>query len=96
MVIVESSPYYLLHPLVFQFFLETPDMDLSSFCQHNLLYMQESLSRYRAGGYHPVTLGDTFKDGRYKVHHKLGWGGSSTVWLAYDREYVDNLNNHFS
>ena len=71
-------------------------MDLSSFCQHNLLYTQESLPRYRAGGYHPVTLGDTFKDGRYKVHHKLGWGGSSTVWLAYDREYVNQPNNHFA
>jgi serine/threonine-protein kinase SRPK3 len=43
---------------------------------------------YRPGGYHPVCLGDTFKGGRYKVHHKLGWGGFSTVWLAKDKEYV--------
>lgn len=63
-------------------------MDLSLFYQSNLLYTQESLSRYQCGGYHPVTLGDIFKDGRYKVHHKLGWGGFSTVWLAFDREYV--------
>jgi hypothetical protein len=54
----------------------------------NLLYTQERMSRYRRGGYHPVNLGDTFKDGRYKLYHKLGWGGYSTVWLASDREYV--------
>jgi hypothetical protein len=63
-------------------------MDLSIFCQSNLLYTQESLSRYQPGGYHPVHLGDTFGNGRYKIHHKLGWGGFSTVWLAKDRESV--------
>lgn len=62
--------------------------ELSIYNQHNLLYNQEKLSRYRPGGYHPVSLGDSFKDGRYKVHHKLGWGGYSTVWLANDREYA--------
>lgn len=60
-------------------------MDLSLFCQNNLLYTQESLSRYQPGGYHPVHLGDTFDNGRYTVYHKLGWGGYSTVWLANDR-----------
>jgi F0F1-type ATP synthase assembly protein I len=54
----------------------------------NLLHTQERMSRYRRGGYHPVNLGDTFKDGHYKLYHKLGWGGYSTVWLASDREYV--------
>ncbi|KAE8312897.1 kinase-like domain-containing protein [Aspergillus transmontanensis] len=60
--------------------------DISLFCQNNLLYTHESLSRYRPGEYHPVTLGDTFKNGRYRVYHKLGWGGVSTVWLADDRD----------
>jgi serine/threonine protein kinase len=46
------------------------------------------MSRYRQGGFHPVSLGDTFKAGRYKVYHKLGWGGLSTVWLARDQSYV--------
>lgn len=44
----------------------------------------EPIQRYRQGGYHPVHLGDQFKEGRYQVIHKLGWGGYSTVWLARD------------
>ncbi|KAF2875293.1 kinase-like domain-containing protein [Massariosphaeria phaeospora] len=51
----------------------------------------EPLHRYRVGGYHPIALGDLFNDGRYKVLHKLGWGGYSTVWAAKDlrnQEYV--------
>jgi serine/threonine-protein kinase SRPK3 len=31
-----------------------------------------------------VSIGDVFADGRYKVLHKLGFGGSSTIWLARD------------
>lgn len=42
----------------------------------------EKIERYSIGGYHAVTIDDTFKDGRYKVVHKLGFGRSSTAWLA--------------
>ena len=35
---------------------------------------------------HPVTLGDTFADSRYKVIRKLGAGSFSTVWLSHDRK----------
>jgi hypothetical protein len=66
--------------------------DLSVYHPGNLLYTQGRLSSYRPGGYHPVCLGDTSKDGRYKIHHKLGWGGFSTVWLANDRECVAQPN----
>ncbi|KAJ5547573.1 hypothetical protein N7513_004807 [Penicillium frequentans] len=45
----------------------------------------EPLHRYQQGGYHPVTLGECLKAGRYKVLHKLGWGGYSTVWAARDQ-----------
>lgn len=36
------------------------------------------------GGYHPVAIGDVFKE-RYVVEKKLGWGHFSTVWLATDK-----------
>lgn len=55
---------------------------------HQLTYQPqeevENLERYRAGGYHPVNLGDTFSNDRYRIIHKLGWGSYSTVWLARD------------
>lgn len=65
--------------------------DLSIYHPSNLLYTQEQMSRYKPGGFHPVCLGDTFKEGRYEICHKLGWGGYSTVWLAYDKLYVTLL-----
>lgn len=45
----------------------------------------EDLEMYTPGGLHPVDIGHTFQD-RYEVVHKLGSGGSSTVWLARDRD----------
>lgn len=56
----------------------------------DILYTQEPLSGYKFGGYHPVRIGDTFKDNRYTIHHKLTWGGFSTVWLAHDNLCVTN------
>jgi len=44
----------------------------------------EPLHRYRVAGYHPVHIGDKYKEGRYEIIQKLGWGGYSTVWLAKD------------
>ena len=43
----------------------------------------ESPGGYKPGEYHPVHLGDIYCQ-RYKVIHKLGFGGYSTVWLAHD------------
>ncbi|KAJ5795791.1 protein kinase [Penicillium psychrosexuale] len=44
----------------------------------------EEADFYSMGGFHPVSLGDTFKFGTYKVMRKLGYGQYSTVWLARD------------
>lgn len=46
----------------------------------------EPLQRYCVGGYHPLKLGDVLKQGRYKILHKVGWGGYSTTWAARDRK----------
>lgn len=51
---------------------------------------EEKPSDYDQGGYHPVTIGETFCDGRYLIVRKLGWGHFSTVWLAHDT----HLNRH--
>ncbi|THV63613.1 kinase-like protein [Aureobasidium pullulans] len=66
-----------------------------SFVTSNLRYTcdvdAEPIYRYRFGGYHPVRLGDAFKQGRYKVLHKLGHGGFSTVWIARDQSLNQNV-----
>ncbi|KAI9887659.1 MAG: serine/threonine protein kinase, CMGC group [Watsoniomyces obsoletus] len=45
---------------------------------------EEDSEDYCKGGYHPVTVGEIFKNGRYTVTRKLGWGHFSTVWLSRD------------
>ncbi|KAI9732625.1 MAG: serine/threonine protein kinase, CMGC group [Cirrosporium novae-zelandiae] len=45
---------------------------------------EEDSEDYCKGGYHPVQVGESFKDGRYLVVRKLGWGHFSTVWLSRD------------
>jgi hypothetical protein len=48
--------------------------------------VEETVSAYGPGGFHPVQIGDVF-DGRYEVIGKLGFGTESTVWLADDKQY---------
>ncbi|KAL5359897.1 kinase-like domain-containing protein [Aspergillus floccosus] len=43
----------------------------------------ETLSDYRAYRFYPVQLGEVFND-RYQAIAKLGYGSSSTTWLARD------------
>ena len=45
---------------------------------------EEDSEDYCKGGYHPVSVGESYKDGKYIVTRKLGWGHFSTVWLARD------------
>ncbi|KIJ68617.1 hypothetical protein HYDPIDRAFT_165375 [Hydnomerulius pinastri MD-312] len=47
---------------------------------------EESPADYNAGGYLPVKINDSFKEGRYVVARKLGWGHFSTVWLVQDTQ----------
>lgn len=58
------------------------DDDCSSCDERN----EESLKDYKPGGYHPAYKGEKYKDGRYVLVRKLGWGHFSTVWLARDTE----------
>ncbi|MCJ1306138.1 hypothetical protein MMC08_008956 [Hypocenomyce scalaris] len=51
----------------------------------------EQLERYRVGGYHPLHLGDLLNGDRYRIIHKLGFGGSATIWLARDSHLNRNV-----
>lgn len=53
---------------------------------------EEDWQEYKLGGYHPVSIGDSFSDNRYLVVRKLGWGHFSTVWLARDNQWVSLLS----
>lgn len=45
---------------------------------------EEDSEDYCKGGYHPVSVGEQYKDGKYTIVQKLGWGHFSTVWLSRD------------
>jgi serine/threonine-protein kinase SRPK3 len=47
---------------------------------------EENIPDYVASRYYPVRIGEVFRD-RYQVVGKLGFGASSTAWLARDMEY---------
>ncbi|KAF5601319.1 cmgc srpk kinase [Fusarium pseudocircinatum] len=51
---------------------------------------EEEIPDYEASRFYPVHIGEVFK-GRYQAMTKLGFGSSSTIWLARDlrdRKYV--------
>ena len=64
---------------------------------HSRQQFEEEPDYYRPGGFHRVSLGEQFHNGRYTILRKLGFGEYSTVWLARDAKYnshvlrMDNL-----
>lgn len=56
---------------------EVPEQDLKG---------EEDKADYKEGGYHPAYKGEEYKNGKYVLVRKLGWGHFSTVWLAKDLE----------
>ncbi|EFR01954.1 CMGC protein kinase [Nannizzia gypsea CBS 118893] len=55
--------------------------------------IEEETPTYEAEKYHPVRLGQVFQD-RYQVVGKVGFGGSSTVWLARDFYHEVKIYEH--
>lgn len=53
----------------------------------SLLVEEEKLPTYDRTSYYPVNIGDVV-GGHYQVVAKLGYGSTSTVWLARDLKYV--------
>lgn len=47
---------------------------------------EEDLKDYVPGGYHPCYIGENYKNKKYTLVRKLGWGHFSTVWLARDND----------
>src|SRR5690554_4623722 len=43
----------------------------------------EPRERYLENKYYPLRIGEVLA-GKYRIEHKLGWGGFSTVWMAQD------------
>lgn len=47
------------------------------------LVEEETMPEYRPDHFYPVRLGEVFND-RFQTVAKLGYGSSSTIWLARD------------
>jgi serine/threonine-protein kinase SRPK3 len=47
--------------------------------------LHQGMPEYNPDDFYPVRLGEIF-NGRYQTVAKLGYGSSSTIWLARDLE----------
>lgn len=62
----------------------SPDSSSSSVDEADNTADEEDSEDYCKGGYHPVHVGEEYKEGKYTIVRKLGWGHFSTVWLSKD------------
>lgn len=89
-----GGPQWLLQRLVY-LSVCTPywTFETKVFVGVKLLALSLSMCLYsfHLGGYHHVKVGDLY-NGKYHVIRKLGWGHFSTVWLAWDIQYVNIFN----
>ncbi|WEW60208.1 hypothetical protein PRK78_005693 [Emydomyces testavorans] len=51
---------------------------------------EEQLPTYKQDKYYPAEIGQILKD-KYQIVGKLGYGGSSTVWLSRDLEKCQHV-----
>lgn len=58
----------------------------------NISVEEEEIPDYLPSRFYPVHLGQVFQD-RYQAVTKLGFGSSSTIWLARDLRYVVHVSN---
>lgn len=56
---------------------------------------EETLLHYTASSFYPVHIGQIFHE-KYQVKVKLGFGGSSTVWLCQDKKYISTFLRFYS
>ncbi|KAI5827060.1 kinase-like protein [Schizophyllum commune Tattone D] len=63
---------------------EREDLEPEDFMFSPFEGLTESLICYQPQGYHPLKIGDVLSSSssRYRIMHKLGFGGYATVWLA--------------
>lgn len=67
---------------------EEHDHDDSDFSDEEYVNVEneEDPKDYVPGGYHPCYIGETYRNNKYTLVRKLGWGHFSTVWLARDND----------
>lgn len=53
----------------------------------SVLLEEQHLDKFKAGQYYPANIGDVY-DGKFQVLGKLGFGSTSTVWLARNLRYA--------
>ncbi len=53
---------------------------------------EEHFDEFKSGQYCPIKIGDVLASDRYQIVGKLGFGSTSTVWLARNLMHVFTSN----